>query len=109
MGEVATALIRGLLYSTAFLAVATAAGYVQSWWAVFAVPTAPPIGFAFASVGMAVATLMRTWQDFDYVQLAILPIPCSRRRSFPCRSTRAPSSGSCRQRRCTTAWRWCAS
>lgn len=74
VGEVASALIRGLMYSTAFLAVATAAGYVQSWWAVLAIPAATLIGFAFASVGMAVATLMRTWQDFDYVQLAILPM-----------------------------------
>lgn len=74
VGEVASALIRGLMYSTAFLAVAAAAGYVQTWWAVLAVPAATLIGFAFASVGMAVATLMRTWQDFDYVQLAILPM-----------------------------------
>ena len=74
VGEVASALIRGLMYSTAFLAVATAAGYVQSWWAVLAIPAATLIGFAFASVGMAVATLMRNWQDFDYVQLAILPM-----------------------------------
>lgn len=74
VGEVASALIRGLMYSTAFLAVATAAGYVQSWWAVLAIPASTLIGFAFAAVGMAVATLMRTWQDFDYVQLAILPM-----------------------------------
>jgi lipooligosaccharide transport system permease protein len=74
VGEVVTALVRGLLYSTAFLAVATAAGYVQSWWALLAVPAATLIGFGFAAVGMAAATLMRTWQDFDYVQLAILPM-----------------------------------
>lgn len=74
IGEVVTALTRGLVYSTAFLAIATAAGYVQSWWALLAVPVATLIGFAFAAVGMAVATLMRNWQDFDYVQLAILPM-----------------------------------
>jgi lipooligosaccharide transport system permease protein len=74
VGEVVTALLRGLIYSIAFLGVAVAAGYVQSWWAVLAIPAATLIGFAFASVGMAAATLMRSWQDFDYVQLAILPM-----------------------------------
>lgn len=74
VGEVAWALLRGVLYATAFLLVAAVAGVIQTWWAVLAVPAATLIGFAFASVGMAVTTFMRTWQDFDYVQLAVLPM-----------------------------------
>ncbi len=74
IGEIASALLRGLLYSIAFLCVAAAAGYVQTWWAVLAVPAATLIGFAFASVGMAVGTFMRTVHHLDYVQLAIMPM-----------------------------------
>jgi len=32
------------------------------------------IGFAFASVGMAATSFMRTWQDFDLIQLVVLPM-----------------------------------
>jgi lipooligosaccharide transport system permease protein len=31
-------------------------------------------GFAFAATGMAATTLMRSWQDFDYVILASTPL-----------------------------------
>ncbi|TDE14134.1 ABC transporter [Jiangella asiatica] len=74
VGEITWALLRGLLYSTAFLAVAAAAGVVGSWWALLALPAASLIGLAFAAVGMTVTTYMRSWQDFDYVQLALLPM-----------------------------------
>jgi lipooligosaccharide transport system permease protein len=74
LGEISWALIRGLLYSVAFLVVATAAGVVTSWWALLAIPAASLIGYAFAAVGMAATTFMRSWQDFDYVQLALLPM-----------------------------------
>jgi lipooligosaccharide transport system permease protein len=50
------------------------AGYVESWWALLAVPAALLIGLAFAGVGMAATTFMRSWQDFDLVQLAVLPM-----------------------------------
>ena len=32
------------------------------------------IGFAFAGAGMALTTFMRSWQDFEFVQLAIMPM-----------------------------------
>jgi lipooligosaccharide transport system permease protein len=74
VGEIAWALLRGLVYSVAFLLVASIAGAVTSWWALLAVPAATLIGWAFASVGMASATYLRTWADFDFIQLAILPM-----------------------------------
>ncbi len=73
-GEITWALLRGGLYSTVFLAIASIAGFVTSWWAVLAIPACTLIGFAFAAVGMAATTYMRTWNDADYVQLAILPL-----------------------------------
>ena len=32
------------------------------------------IGFAFAGAGMALTTFMKSWQDFEYIQLAIVPM-----------------------------------
>lgn len=74
VGEITWALLRGLVYSGAFLLVAALAGAVTSPVALLAVPAASLIGWAFASVGMALTTFMRTWADFDYVNLAILPM-----------------------------------
>ncbi len=73
-GEIGWALMRGGLYSTGFLLVMLAMGLVGSWWAVLAVPATLLVGFAFAAVGMALTTWMRSWQDFEYVQLAIMPM-----------------------------------
>jgi len=74
VAEISWALLRGQVYAAAFLLVALAAGLVQSWWALLALPAAGLVGFAFAAVGMAATTFMRGWTDFDYVQLAILPL-----------------------------------
>jgi lipooligosaccharide transport system permease protein len=73
-GEVIWALIRGGLYAAAFLVTMLVMGLLASWWAVLALPGAVLVGFAFASVGMAGTTYMRSWQDFEFVSLAILPM-----------------------------------
>ncbi len=74
LGEIAWALIRGGIYAAAFLVVMVALGMVLSPWALLAFPAALLVGFAFGAVGMAATTFMRTWQDFDMVQLVILPL-----------------------------------
>ena len=74
VGEVSWSLMRGGMYSAAFLVVAVLAGAVRSWWALLAVPAAVFIGFAFAALGMFATTFMRSWVDFDYVTLAIQPM-----------------------------------
>jgi lipooligosaccharide transport system permease protein len=74
LGEVGYALLRGAAYAVVFLFVMVAMGLVASWWAVFAVPAAILIGFAFAGTGLAATSFMKSWQDFDLVQLAILPL-----------------------------------
>ncbi|MBV9413272.1 MAG: ABC transporter permease [Acidimicrobiia bacterium] len=73
-GEIAWALVRGLMYATAFLVVMVVFGLVHSPLAVLALPGAILIGFAFAAVGLACTSYMRSWQDFEFVQLAILPL-----------------------------------
>jgi len=74
VGEIGFAVIRGLLYSTAFLATMWALGMVQSAWVVLALPACVLIAFAFASIGMACTTFMRTWADFEYVPAVTLPL-----------------------------------
>jgi lipooligosaccharide transport system permease protein len=73
-GEICWALLRGAGYATAFLLILLFTGYVQSWWAVLAVPAATLVGLAFAGAGMAATTFMRSWQDFDLVHLVVLPL-----------------------------------
>ena len=74
LGEISWALIRGTLYATGFLLVMLLLGLVRSPWFVLALPVAMLIGFAFAAVGMAATTFMRSWTDFDYVFVATLPL-----------------------------------
>jgi lipooligosaccharide transport system permease protein len=38
------------------------------------VPAAVLIGFAFAAVGMTATTFMKSWQDFDLVNMVTLPL-----------------------------------
>ncbi|HXY95143.1 MAG TPA: ABC transporter permease [Acidimicrobiia bacterium] len=73
-GEMTWALLRGALYSTAFLVTMAIVGLVHSWWAVFAVPAGLLIGAAFAGAGIGGTTFMRSWIDFDYVNLALIPM-----------------------------------
>ncbi|MDH3250613.1 MAG: ABC transporter permease, partial [Acidimicrobiia bacterium] len=74
VGEITWSLLRGGLYAIGFMIVMTAFGLVESWWAIMAVPAALLIGFAFASVGMAATSFMRSWQDFDMITLVTLPL-----------------------------------
>jgi len=73
-GELAWSLLRGGLYSAAFLLIMVLMGLVSSWWAVLVVPAALLIGLAFGAVGMALTTWMRSWQDFEFVTLATMPM-----------------------------------
>jgi lipooligosaccharide transport system permease protein len=74
LGEVWWALTRGALVTTGFLAIVTAWGLTPSAWALLAIPSALMIGFAFASLGLLVVTFLRSWQDFQLIQLVMLPM-----------------------------------
>jgi len=74
IGEIGWALFRGLLYSTAFVGVMWGLGMTESWLAIFAVPAATLVGFAFGAAGLAAATWMKSWQDFDLVTLVTMPL-----------------------------------
>lgn len=76
-GEVMWALMRGALYAVGFLAVILVLGVagtalLTSPLGLLAFPAAMVVGFGFAGAGLAATTFVRTWRDFDYMQLAIM-------------------------------------
>ncbi|MEX0429193.1 ABC transporter permease [Nocardioides sp. DS6] len=73
-GELAWSLLRGGIYSAAFVVIMLCLGLVDSWWTLLVVPAALLIGLAFGAAGMALTTWMRSWQDFEYVTLTTLPM-----------------------------------
>jgi len=73
-GELSWSLLRGGIYSAGFLVVMVAMGLVSSWWALLAVPATLLIGLAFGGICMALTTWMRSWQDFEWVTLATIPM-----------------------------------
>jgi lipooligosaccharide transport system permease protein len=74
LGELGWALIRGGLYTLGFLVVMVLLGLAVTPLLVLALPAALLISLAFGAVGMAATSFMRTWQDFDLIQLIILPM-----------------------------------
>ncbi len=74
LGELGWSLIRGSTYSGVFIVVMALFGYVLTPWVVLCYPAAVLIGFAFGGVGLAATSFMRSWQDFDKVSLAIIPM-----------------------------------
>lgn len=65
LGELGWAMMRGTLYSAAFLGVMVAMDLTSVSRGVAAFPAAVLVGFAFGALGMALSTFMRSWQDFD--------------------------------------------
>jgi lipooligosaccharide transport system permease protein len=74
VAELTFALMRGTVYGITFVLVMLALGLVGSAWAVLLVPGALLVGAAFAAVGLAATSMMRSWADFGYVELATLPL-----------------------------------
>jgi lipooligosaccharide transport system permease protein len=73
-GEVLWALLRGAVYAAVFLLTMLAFGLVSSPWAIVAVPAAVLIGYAFAGAGLASATFVRSFYDFDKIIAVIMPL-----------------------------------
>jgi lipooligosaccharide transport system permease protein len=74
VGETLWAVVRAMLYAIAYLLVIVLLGLVDSPWAILALPACFVIGFGFAGAGIAAVTFMRTWKDFDLIQLVMLPM-----------------------------------
>lgn len=67
LGELMWSLVRGGIYSVAFLGIMVGMGLTTAGWAVATFPATVLVGLAFGGLGMAVATFVRGWQDFDYI------------------------------------------
>lgn len=65
LGELSWAMVRGSLYSAAFLVVMVVMGLTTWPRAVAGFAAAVLVGFAFGAIGMVLSTFMRSWQDFD--------------------------------------------
>lgn len=74
IGEIFMALFRGLLYAVGFLGVLAIMGLVTSFWALAMIPVALLIALGFASVGMAVTSFMKGFQQLDLVPMVLLPM-----------------------------------
>lgn len=74
LGEIAMALLRGLIYAVGFLIVMTVAGLVTSWTALLMIPGALLVALGFASLGMAVTSWMKTFQHMDWIQIVLMPM-----------------------------------
>jgi lipooligosaccharide transport system permease protein len=73
-GELLWSLVRAALYATAFLVVMAVMGVVPSWWGVLAVPGAVLIGFGFAGAALGASTFMRSFLDFEFINVAFIPM-----------------------------------
>jgi lipooligosaccharide transport system permease protein len=73
-GELTWAVIRSTIGTSAFFTVIWAMGLSPSPWGVLAVPASVLIAFGFAGAGLGLTTYMRSFMDFDYVQVAIVPL-----------------------------------
>lgn len=74
LGEIALALLRGVLYALGFLVIMQSLGLNLSWTAVLALPAVVLIAFGFASLGMAVTSYLTTFQQMDWINFVMLPM-----------------------------------
>jgi lipooligosaccharide transport system permease protein len=73
-GELLWSLSRVVFYAGAFLVTMLLMGLLESPWAVLMLPTAVLIGYTFGAIGLAGATRLRSWLDFDLIFVAVIPV-----------------------------------
>jgi lipooligosaccharide transport system permease protein len=74
LGELWWAVVRGSVHAAFFVVTMAALGVLRSWWALLAFPATLVVEWGFAGLGLAATTHVRKWQDFDWQQLAWLPM-----------------------------------
>jgi lipooligosaccharide transport system permease protein len=73
-GEIILALARGGVYAVGFLIVMQALGLNLAYTAILALPAVLLIAFGFASLGMAITSYMKTFQQMDWIAFVMLPM-----------------------------------
>lgn len=74
LGEILLALLRGAMYAVGFLVVMQVLGLNLAWTALLALPAVLVIAFGFASVGMAITSYFKTFQQVEWVTFIMLPM-----------------------------------
>ena len=74
LGEIAWAMLRGLVYAIGFMVVVVPLGLIPSWWGVLAIPAAVLIAFGLASIGMAITSYFSSYQQMNVIQIAMMPM-----------------------------------
>ncbi|GAA5038802.1 ABC transporter permease [Microbacterium fluvii] len=74
LGGILYALLRGLAYATGFMIIMQILGLNLAPTAILAIPAVLLIAFGFASLGMAVTSYMKTFQQMDWINIVLLPM-----------------------------------
>jgi lipooligosaccharide transport system permease protein len=74
LGEISLALLRGAIYAGGFMIVMQVLGLNLAWTALLALPAVMLIAFGFASLGMAITSYMKTFQQMDWIAFILLPM-----------------------------------
>ncbi len=74
LGEIFLALLRGAMYAVGFMVIMQAFGLNLAWTALLALPAVLLIAFGFASLGMAITSYMKTFQQIEWVTFIMLPM-----------------------------------
>ncbi len=74
LGEISLALLRGGAYAIGFMIVMQVLGLNLAWTAIFALPAVLLIAFGFGSLGMAVTSYLKTFQQMDWINFVLLPM-----------------------------------
>ncbi len=74
LGEISWALMRGATYSVGFMAIVAPLGLVSNAWGLLAIPAATLIAFGFASIGMAITSYMKNFQQMNWINFFLLPM-----------------------------------
>lgn len=74
LGEILYAMLRGLVYAAGFMVIMEIFGLNLAWTAILALPAVLVIAFGFASLGMAVTSYMKVFQQMDLINFVLLPM-----------------------------------
>ena len=72
-GEVEWAVARGVIFASFFFVTMLVMGLLHSWLAILLVPSAALVCWAFAGAGAGGASFFRSYFDFDFVNVVLIP------------------------------------
>ncbi|MGI9017243.1 MAG: ABC transporter permease [Euzebya sp.] len=73
-GEIVWAMLRTALYAVGFVIVMLVLGLIRSPLGLLAVPLGVLVGYTFATTTLVATTYMRSWHDFDLLQIVVVPL-----------------------------------